>query len=72
MGGIPCRNIMQDVPGVDVINKGGRGVTLSVRGVGDLSFHGSKTVVMIDGHNAEILCIKFAGFWRFFESIRHI
>lgn len=44
--------LVPDIPGVDVINKGGRGVTLSVRGVGDLSFHGSKTVVMIDGHNA--------------------
>lgn len=43
--------LVQDIPGVDIVNKGGRGVTLSTRGVADLSFHGSKTVVMIDGHN---------------------
>ncbi len=29
--------LVLDIPGVDVINKGGRGVTRSVRGVGNLS-----------------------------------
>lgn len=54
--------LVPDIPGVDVINKGGRGVTLSVRGVADLSFHGSKTVVMIDGHNAAYSALSSPGF----------
>lgn len=60
--------LMQDVPGVDVINKGGRGTTLSVRGVGDLSFHGNKTVVMIDGHNTSISSKNSPGYSGFMNQ----
>jgi len=54
--------LVPDIPGVDVINKGGRGLTLSVRGVGDLNFQGGKTVVMIDGHNAAYSALSSPGF----------
>ncbi len=54
--------LVPNIPGVDVINKGGRGLTMSVRGVGDLSFHGNKSVVLIDGHNAGYSATGSPGF----------
>ncbi len=57
-------DLVQHIPGVDVINKF-RGVTLSTRGVPDLNFHGSKTVIMIDGHNTAFSSLSAAGFGGF-------
>jgi len=56
--------LAQHIPGVDVVNKS-RGITLSARGVADLGFHGSKTVVLVDGHNAAFSSLSAAGFGGF-------
>ena len=59
--------LIQHVPGVDVVNKH-PGVTLSVRGVGDLGFHGRKTVIMIDGHNMAFSALGSPGFGGFMNQ----
>ncbi len=67
-GWLYLSELLRHVPGVDLVDMGS-GIFFSVRGVADLSTHGNKTVIMIDGHNTQFSTFNSSNYLGFQNDI---